>query len=203
MMLKIFQIFALAILLSCQLPNLSFAQISGGAFNAQNPKALSPKPEAETPQLAQSKPPAQDNAAPGPGEDQHAGYYYPEVTSQEAYGARAQPIKEASRASRIGFVTALTQQQLAKPYPPTFAIFAKGGQADRLIIVSLGDHGFHTIYQARALLAQMTAVARSTSMFRELQVEDTFTFFDLARMLGFVQLTVSDGETFAHQIHLQ
>ncbi|MCW5752786.1 MAG: hypothetical protein KIT81_16750, partial [Alphaproteobacteria bacterium] len=139
---------------------------------------------------------------PGPN-DSHAGYYYPELTSRETYGPRVSAMPDATRASRIGFITGLTQQQLSKPYPPPFALFAKGGEADKMIIVSLGDHGFRSLFQARGILAQLTAVARSTTLFRDLQVEDSFTFFDLAKMLGFTQITVSDGETFAHQVTLE
>lgn len=149
---------------------------------------------------------AQDRPPPfqvTPGEDNHAGYYYPELTSNEIYGSRAKPLADATRASRVGFVTGLTQQQLAKPYPPNFAVFAKGQNAEKLIIISLGDQGFRSLYQARGLLAQLTAVARSTYVLRELQVEDTYTFFDLIRLLGFAQITISDGETFSHQVLLQ
>ena len=38
---------------------------------------------------------------------------------------------------------------------------------------------------------------------RDMKVDDIFTFFDLARLLGFTEITVSDGETFAHQIKLE
>jgi len=37
-------------------------------------------------------------------------------------------------------------------------------------------------------------------MFGELQVEDVFAFLDLLKILGFTQLTINDGDTFAHQI---
>ncbi|HYM30231.1 MAG TPA: hypothetical protein VEU47_02955 [Candidatus Cybelea sp.] len=130
-------------------------------------------------------------------------YYYPELTSREVYTARATVLPDATRASRLAFVTGLTQQQLSKPYPPTFAIFAKGSEAEKLIIVSLGDFGFRTLYQARGVLAQLSAVARTSTMFRQMKVEDIFTFLDLARLLGFTEVTISDGETFAHQIKLE
>ena len=135
-------------------------------------------------------------------DQRHEGYYYPDITSREVYGARASALADATRSTRVAFVTALTQQQLAKPYPPPFAIFVKGERAEKMIIVSLGDHGFRSIYQARGLLAQMTAVARTTPLLREMQVEEVFTFFDLLKLMGFELLTVSDGETFAHQIKL-
>lgn len=135
--------------------------------------------------------------------ERHEGYYYPEISSREIYASRANLLKDATRTTRLAFVTGLTQQQLAKPYAPPFAIFAKGEQAEKLIIVSLGDHGFRTLYQARALLAQLTAVARTAPLVREMRVEELFTFFDLLRLIGFEQVTVSDGETFAHMVKLE
>ena len=132
--------------------------------------------------------------------DRHAGYYYPEPVTEETYVARAQTAADSTRDTRLGFVTALTKIAFARPYPPTYAIFAKGSDAEKLIIVSMGDAGFRTLYQARGLMAQMTAIARTTDLFRKLAVEDFFTFYDLLKLLGFRQLTISDGETFSHQI---
>ena len=60
-----------------------------------------------------------------------------------------------------------------------------------------------TLYRARGVLAQLTARARGTELFRKLAVEDFFTFFDLAWMLGFQRITVSDGLAYAHQIKLE
>jgi hypothetical protein len=132
--------------------------------------------------------------------DRHAGYYYPEVTSSENYMPRAKVMAQASRNMRIGFVVAQTLGQRELGYPPRFAIFAKGEDADKLIIVGLDEGTFATLYRARAVLAQLTAVARSTELFRNLAVEDYFTFFDLARMLGFRRITISDGRSYSHQV---
>lgn len=136
-------------------------------------------------------------------DSRHAGYYYPPLTSTEVYKARGQVLQQATRETRLAFVTGLTQQQMSRPYPPNFAIFAKGEDAEKMIIVSIGDTGFRGIYQARALLAQLTAVSRTSQLLRDFAVEDLFTFLDLARMLGFEQLTISDGDTFAHQIEIK
>ena len=57
-----------------------------------------------------------------------------------------------------------------------------------------------TLYRARAIFANMTAVARVMPLFRELGVEDWFTFFDLAKLLGFERITITDGRDFAHQV---
>ena len=65
------------------------------------------------------------------------------------------------------------------------------------------DDTYNTLYRMRALLAMLTARARTTPIFREYQVEDVFTFLDLLKLLGFRQITVTDGDRFAHQIRIE
>ena len=136
-------------------------------------------------------------------DDRHAGYYYPEPQTRETYTARSRTLDEADRALRIGFVTGITQQLMRLPYPPTAAIFAKGSEAQKLIIVALEDGRIDTIYRARALFANLTAVSRGMPIMQELGVQDWFTFFDLVRMLGFAQITISNGREFSHQVILE
>ena len=135
--------------------------------------------------------------------DRHAGYYYPAPQTREVYKARTRTLPEADRRSRIAFVTGLTNRMLKNPYPPQFAIFAKGAEAEKLILVSLNSDAYNTLYRMRGLLAILTAVARSTPLFKENAVQTYFTFFDLANMLGFKIITVSDGRDFAHRIVLE
>lgn len=136
-------------------------------------------------------------------EHSHEGYYYPKVTSTEVYKSEAAVEAGATRATRLAFIVGYTAQQLSRAYAPRIAMFAKGDDAEKLIIVALDDGVMRTLFRARAVLAQMTAVARSTTMFNDLGVADSYTFFDLAKMLGFTEITVSDGVTYAHQITLK
>lgn len=133
-------------------------------------------------------------------DDRHAGYYYPEPVTVERYEPRAERLIEANRARRIGFASALVNQKLQSPYPADYALFAKGEDAEKLIIVSLEEGRIDTIYRARALLAVMTAAARVTPLFRDRGIEEQLTFLDLLHMLGFEQVTVSDGRSYALQI---
>jgi hypothetical protein len=156
---------------------------------------------------------AQSGAAAGKGKketarkgkyDRHEGYYYPPLQSPpEIYKARAVTLAEASRARRIAFVTELTNQMMRNPYPPPFAIFAKGDDAEKIIIVGLFEGGYNTIYRARGLLAMLTARARMTPIFRKHQVEDVFTFFDFLKLQGFQRLTITDGKSYSHQVRFQ
>jgi hypothetical protein len=139
-------------------------------------------------------------AGPVRADDRHAGYYYPPPQTIEIYHARGETLPDSDHIRRIGFVVELTRQMLDKPYPPEFVVFAKGEDAEKLLIVALKDDVIDTIYRARALLAMLTSVARATPLFREVGVADYFTFFDLLDMMGFRQLTISDGDDFAHQV---
>lgn len=135
-------------------------------------------------------------------DDRHTGYYYPEHTT-EVYKARAASLGDVDRKQRLAFVTAVTLKQLARPYPPGTAMFAKGDEADKLIIIGLDDGRLNTLYRARAHLAQLTATARTSPAFQDYNVETIFTFLDLCKMLGFKQVTISDGKDFAHQIRIE
>lgn len=138
-----------------------------------------------------------------PQSDRLEGYYYPKVTSRETYVSRARVMDDSDRARRLGFVSGLTQQLSDLPYAPSYAIFAKGEEGQRMIIVAYGEGRYNTIYRARALFAAMTGLARLTPLFRELQVEELFTFFDLVKMMGFSSITISDGAKFTHQVMLK
>lgn len=132
--------------------------------------------------------------------DRHVGVYYPEPQFRQEYEARAVTLGDSDRRKRIEFVNGLTAQMLAFPYAPRFAVFAKGDEAEKLIIVGLYANSYNTLFRARALLAMLTAVSRQTPFFKKMEVDDFFTFFDLLVLLGFKQLTISDGDKFAYQI---
>lgn len=133
-------------------------------------------------------------------DDRHVDYYYPQPQTIETYQTRGETLPDSDRIRRIGFVVELTRQMLDKPYAPEFVVFAKGEDAEKLLIVALKDDVIDTLYRARALLAMLTSVARATPLFQEVGVADYFTFFDLLDMMGFRQLTISDGDGFAHQV---
>ncbi len=135
-------------------------------------------------------------------QDRHAGYYYPEVSSTEIYHSRAETLPDSDRTRRVGFVTGVTAGQTERPYYPITAMYAKGAEAEKLIMVGLHDGPMDTLYRARALLAMLTATSRTTSVFRELDPQGNYTFLDLLKILGFTQITLSDGKTWSHQIEI-
>ena len=136
-------------------------------------------------------------------DDRHAGYYYPPLTSDEVYDAPIEPSLDSDRARRIGFIIGVTQEQFSRPYPPPWAMYAKGTDSEKMIIVALDGEALVTLFQARAMLAQLTSVVRSLPLFVEGEVEEDYNFLDLLAALGFRQLTISDGRTYTHQISIE
>jgi hypothetical protein len=130
-------------------------------------------------------------------------YYYPPVGSEEVFTRDLGVAPPAGRAVRVGFATQITKAQLAAAESPRFVIFAKGDKAQHMIIVALDDEIFRTIYRARAVLAQLTSNARRTDFFINSNIQDHATWFDLAKLLGFEDLVISDGETWSHRVILQ
>ncbi len=123
--------------------------------------------------------------------DRHGGYYYPPI------------MENASREVRIGFIVVQTNGQSKRASSPRYARSATGDAAENGHLVGLDPHSFATLFRARGVLAQLMAEARASALFRNLAVEDLCTFFDLARMLGFAQITISDGRTYAHRVNLR
>ncbi|MGH7864853.1 MAG: molybdopterin-guanine dinucleotide biosynthesis protein A [Candidatus Binataceae bacterium] len=178
-----------------KIATMSVAILVGIGFGAARAQDTS-----EEPVVAESAAMAAQSEIEADEGDLHEGYYYPKPQSVELYPARVHALPESDRIRRQSFVIGLTKQLVAGQYAPSYAIFAKGDASDKLIIVALMDGHLNTIYRARALLATFTSVARATAFFQQNTQPDEATFLDLLKLLGFRQVTISDGRAFAHQI---
>lgn len=136
-------------------------------------------------------------------DERHEGYYYPKITSSEVYKARIQTLRDSDRTRRLGFVTGMAAGAQEKAYAPQMAFFAKGRDAEKAILIGLDDGRMATLFRARAVLALLTATARATPVFRDLDPDGQYTFLDLLALLGFEELTVSDGRSYAHRIEIK
>lgn len=134
--------------------------------------------------------------------DRHLGYYYPAPESEEIYVGRGRPLPEADRHVRVAFTVGLEGEIAKGGQPIPYALFAKGNEGQKLIMVALVDGPLDTLYRARGVLANLTAQSRQLPIFQKNGLEDYFTFFDLLILLGYEQLTITDGKSWAHRIEL-
>ena len=168
--------------------SLAAALLIAGTAAAQQPKPATP--------AAPAKPAAAS-------EDRYVGYYYPKPTSTEVFESAMQTIADVDRAQRIQFVTVVSQGTIQSAYRVPYAVFAKGEKADKMIIVGVQAGELNTIYRMRALLANMTTMSRLSPFFQERTVAEDATFFDLLKLLGFKELTITDGEKLTHQVTIK
>ena len=136
-------------------------------------------------------------------QDRFAGYYYPDVASEEVFDRVVRTSEGADKAVRIDFVNILTTAQLEAPESPRFVFFTKGNDAKTLILVALDDEVFSTIFRARALLAQLTVSVRKGGFFKQEDLQYVATFYDLLQLMQFDELIVSDGTSWAHRVAFQ
>ena len=162
--------------------------------------AVSATAQQQPAKAAATAPAAPPKAA---GEDRYIGYYYPKPTATETFESTMQTIAGAERAQRIQFVTVVSQGTIQSAYRVPYAVFAKGEKADRLIIVGLQQGELNTVYRMRALLANMTTMSRLSPFFQERTVAEDATFFDLLKLLGFRELTITDGEKTTLQVTIK
>ncbi len=156
------------------------------------------------PALAQQQPkPAAAAATPKADEDRYVGYYYPKPTAVETYTSPMQTIAGAERAQRVQFATVVSQGTIQSAYRVPYSVFVKGEKADKMIIVGLQPGEMSTIFRARAILANMTTMSRLSPFFQERTIAEDANFFDLLKLLGFQQITISDGDKFTHQVNIK
>ena len=129
-------------------------------------------------------------------------YYHPPVTSEETYVSMARVLPESSREERIAVTQSLEISLIQRPFPSRFVMFVAGPEADTLIISVNSSIEMDTEYRARALLQGFTAVARTLPFMQEHNVEDIFTFLDVAKLSGFKTIIVTNGKDFTHRITL-
>lgn len=135
-------------------------------------------------------------------DDSREDYYYPKVGSEERFTREIGPETPSDRATRIGFVNEVTRAQFETPSGPRVAVFAKGSEAQHMVITGLDSEIFETLFRARGVMAQMTASARQTAFFKDNGIDTSATWYDLAKMLGFEDIVLTDGETWAHRVIL-
>jgi len=140
------------------------------------------------------------NAASANVQDRYVGYYYPAPQQIEVYCSRVPTLQGVNKKRRVGFIIGIKTGMEKQPYESPYSVFAKGNGSTKLIIVSKQEGYLNTTYRARALLADLSISARTTPIFAKSGVAENLTFLDLISTLGFESVTLSDGDSFSHQV---
>ena len=135
--------------------------------------------------------------------DHHIGLYYPEPQIREVYASKLPKFPTATAKSRAAFAVGIALQQAKRYHAPTYHLFVKGAQRQKIIIVATESGRYSTHYQLRALLAGLTTEARSTQLLNRAPNPEFLNFLDFCKLMGFKRITVSDGNKIALQIDVK
>lgn len=132
-----------------------------------------------------------------------AGLYYPPASSVETPDILLQQLPGVGPQQRQSFVD---QVNLAVGTPgrsvPIVAQ-AVGANRETLVLLYVGGEGAMTPYLARGVLARLTAVTRSAPAIQAMGLSSEFDAYNMAAVLGFGRIVVTDGRAFAHQANLR
>lgn len=131
------------------------------------------------------------------------GTYYPQISSVETPDIRFAQMAGVGPQERRFFTD---QVNLAATTPGrTVPIVAQavGENRETLVLIYLDAEGAMTPFLARAILARLTSVSRFAPAIAEMGVSSEFDIYNMAAVLGFEQIIVSDGRDFAHQANLR
>lgn len=132
-----------------------------------------------------------------------AGLYFPAPTSFEEPQIRFPTLEGVGPAQRRLFVDQVNLAASESSRSVSIVAQAVGEDHGTLVFIILGGHSEPTTYLAKAFLARMTSVSRFTPAIAEMGLSEEFDIYNVAAVLGFQRIVVSDGRAFSHQADLK
>lgn len=127
-----------------------------------------------------------------------AGYHYPKPIGAETRKTIVSDLETPPFEVRVQVVSGLSNVIAARPYPPIFFPLTEGDEEKIMVMMSTGSNDVETVYQARAIVDQLSSLVRNNPLFAEYGVESYASFFDVLKLWGFEMLVITDGDEFAY-----
>lgn len=130
------------------------------------------------------------------------GIYYPTVTISDQPEIRFGPVLGAGPQERQFFVDQINRAAMTSETEIALTVQAVGTENQTLLFMPLGRDGTPTPYIAKAMLARMTSVLRVAPAIMEMGVSQEMDVYNMAAILGFERIIVTDGRGFAYQANV-
>ncbi|MEM6625544.1 MAG: hypothetical protein AAGB25_01850 [Pseudomonadota bacterium] len=127
-----------------------------------------------------------------------AGYHYPAPQGVETATTIVSQAEKPPFEVRVQIVTAIATANAARPYPPVFFSILEGAERDTLVLLDMGGANIDTVYKARGLVSEVSALMRNNPLFSQYGVENYASIFDMLKIWGFEKLVITNGDDFAH-----
>lgn len=132
-----------------------------------------------------------------------AGIYFPTATSFEQPEIRFPTMPGVGPQQRQLFVDQLNVAAISPGLSMPAAVMAVGDGRKTLVFMHLGETGPTTPYMARAVLARLTSITRLSPEIANMGLSNQFDIYNMAAVLGFERIIVSNGRDFAHEATLK
>ncbi len=127
--------------------------------------------------------------------------YYPPIVSVDTPEIRFSPKGEVEAQKRLFFVDQVNLAAAGNSFP--IVAQAVGDRNATLVIMNIDSPEAMTPYIARAMLARMTSVTRFLPEISDLGLSAEFDIYNMAAVLGFNRIVVTDGRNFSHKAELE
>ena len=131
-----------------------------------------------------------------------AGVFFPPPVSFDTHQVRFGTMAGVGPTERQLFIDRINLTATASGQSVPIAAQSVGDDRKTLVFMLLGSDGPTTPYMARAILARLTSITRFAPEIAEMGLSSEFDIYNMAAVLGFQQIVVTDGRAFAHQAHL-
>jgi hypothetical protein len=139
-----------------------------------------------------------------PSVDKQAGasVFFPPPTSTEMRKPRFELNVDPDPARRQFFADQMNLATSTPSRPLPIIVQAVGPDQRTLVFTMLEANSEPTPYLARAFLARITSLVRVAPALAEMGISQDFDVYDMAGVLGFTSIVVTDAKKFAHEVRL-
>lgn len=132
------------------------------------------------------------------------GRVYPPVTETEIRATQLSAKSDAGPLQRQYFVDRINMETSGRGLAAPIVVQGVGDARGTLVLMVSGGNGPLTPYIARALLARTTSVIRFAPVVSEMGLSEELDVYEVAAVLGFRQIVVTDGRdaTFVTQLEV-
>ena len=137
------------------------------------------------------------------GKELNGHQFYPTPKVIENYKSRRRVLTSTQNKTRIAFVNNILRAFIHRDAKERVFVFAKGKNAENMIIMDSVNGNLNTIFKVRAFIEVLPVLLRNSPIYRKFKNSEIPPFLDLAKMNGFKTITFTDGDKYSFRFILK
>ena len=129
--------------------------------------------------------------------------FYPTPKVIENYKSRRRVLTSTQNKTRIAFVNNILRAFIHRDAKERVFVFAKGKNAENMIIMDSVNGNLNTIFKVRAFIEVLPVLLRNSPIYRKFKNSEIPPFLDLAKMNGFKTVIFTDGDKYSFRFILK